>query len=69
MLDWIKCEDRLPEDERTCICWIENECGKSVGFGFYTNNLSKEYNGEYKWVVNDYVHEDVVAWAEFNKYR
>ena len=39
------------------VCWIK---GKKVGFGIYTDKLSKEYNGEKRFVVYDYVNENVI---------
>ena len=47
------------------ICWIK---GKKVGFGIYTDKLSKEYNGGKRFIVYDYVNVNVIAWADFNAY-
>lgn len=69
MVEWIKVEDRLPEDEKAYICWAKAEYGNGVGIGFYTDKLSSEYNGEKRWVIADMVNENVVAWAEFNYFE
>ena len=66
MLEWIKCEDRTPDNERFVLCWLNND---SFGLGFYSNNLSSEYNGEYRWIIGNEINEKVIAWADFNRYR
>ncbi len=70
MVEWIKVENKLPEDERYCLCaTLSPYYGKGVAIGFYTDRLGKEYNGEKRWVIANEVNEDVVAWAEFNYYK
>lgn len=66
MVDWIKCEDNTPKDEHFCLCWCSDN---SFGLGFYSNRLSKEYNGEYRWIIGNEINEKVIAWADFNYYR
>lgn len=66
MVNWIKCENSTPKDERIYLCWCSDD---SFGLGFYTNKLSKEYSGEYHWVIGNQVIENVIAWADFNRYR
>ena len=65
MLNWKRVQDEVPDNDRLVICWIK---GEKVGFGIYTDKLSKEYNSEKRFVVYDYVNENVIAWADFNKY-
>lgn len=66
MIDWIKCGDALPNDERFYLCWCSDD---SFGLGFYTNKLSHEYKGNYRWVIGNEVNEKVIAWADFNRYK
>ena len=60
MLEWILCSDRLPNDSRAYLCY----CGDyRYGFGRYI----KEDDEEYHWIIGNYINEDVIAWADFNR--
>lgn len=60
MLEWVLCSDRVPNDSRTCLCY----CGDyRYGLGHYI----KEYDDEYHWIIGNYINEDVIAWADFNR--
>ena len=69
MVEWYKVEDKLPEDEKLYLCWTKSDYGNGVGVGFYTDKISKEYNGEKRWVIAGMINENVVAWADFNYYE
>ena len=66
MVDWIKCEDNTPKDNRFYLCWCSDD---SFGLGFYSDRLTKAYNGEHRWIIGNEINEKVIAWADFNRYR
>ena len=66
MVDWIKCEDKLPEDRKFVLCWCNDD---SFGIGHYEENLGGRYEGQSGWVIANQINNKVIAWAEFNMYR
>lgn len=66
VLDWISVKIRVPDNERAVVCWCKDRC---IGIGCYSKRLSSEYKGEGRFVIGNYVNEDVIAWAEINSYE
>lgn len=62
MVEWVKVEDRLPETEKNVLCWTKAYYGNGVGIGFFDKK-------ENKWIIADMINDNVVAWADFNRYE
>ena len=61
MVEWILCSDRLPNDSRAYLCYCVDY---RYGFGRY---IKEDDDEEYHWIIGNYINEDVIAWADFNR--